>query len=70
MKAIRNIYYYGQVVFSVAIDVWAIYMLLRCIFGGYDAFYSICFAAMTVSTWLLMVKPSWAELQEMKGGVK
>lgn len=70
MKAIRKLYQYGQLAFSVALDIWAFSMLLRCVFGGYDAFYSICFAAMTVSTWFLMVKSSWAEIQDIRGGKK
>lgn len=68
MKALKWIYLYGQLVFALIFDVWAVFMLLRCIIQGSDKFYWVCFAAMILSTWFLMVKSSWREIQEEKGG--
>lgn len=68
MKVIKYIFLYGQVFFSILLLIWAIAMVVRCIVEGCHAFYIVCFVAMTASTWFLMVKPSWAELKEEKGG--
>lgn len=68
MKALKYIYLYGQLIFSLLLTLWAMAMVIRCIIEGCHAFYVICFVAMTISSWFLMVKSSWAELKEEKGG--
>lgn len=68
MKALKWIYLYGQLIFSLLLDVWVAFMLIRCILQGSDIFYWACFMAMILSTWFLMVKSSWREIKEAKGG--
>jgi len=66
MKIIANIYYVGQIVFSAALAIWALYMALRGLFTGGSLFVTFCFAVMTCTTYCLMYVPSVREYKEHK----
>ena len=66
MKIIANFFYVGQIVFSAALTIWALYMTLRGLFTGGSLFVTFCFAVMTCTTYCLMYVPSVREYKEHK----
>ena len=53
-----------QVVFASGLLLWAVFMVVRLIAGGYDTFYVVCFGLMGLLGYNLLR----ISIKEMKGG--
>ena len=63
-KSLANIFYYGQVLFSVAVIIFGFSYSLRCLFDG-NIFCAVCFAIIGyVSGYRLFLRASLKELRE------
>lgn len=55
-----------QALFAVGLLLWAAFMVVRLLAGGYDAFYVVCFGLMALLGGNLLR----ISIKEMKGGAK
>lgn len=55
-----------QVIFAGGLLLWAVFMVVRLIAGGYDMFYIVCFGLMALLGYNLLR----ISIKEMKGGAK
>lgn len=53
-----------QTLLAGGLFLWAVYMVIRLITGGYDAFFTVCFGAMAVLGCLMLRLSA----RELKGG--
>lgn len=53
-----------QIVFAGGLLLWAVYMVIRLIAGGYDVFYTICFGVMAILGYFMLR----LSIRELKGG--
>ena len=55
-----------QAVFAAGLLLWAVFMVVRLIAGGYDTFYVVCFGLMALLGYNLLR----ISIKEMKGGAE
>lgn len=55
-----------QALFAVGLLLWAAFMVVRLLAGGYDTFYVVCFGLMALLGYNLLR----ISIKEMKGGAK
>ena len=55
-----------QALFAVGLLLWAVFMVVRLLAGGYDTFYIVCFGLMALLGYNLLR----ISIKEMKGGAK
>lgn len=53
-----------QLVVSAGMLLWAAYMIVRLVAGGYDVFYAICFGIMAILGYFMLR----LSIKELKGG--